>query len=115
MIAQQLRAWHRAERRPPELSFESFLVNAIHQGFHVSISFGEFLRIKLPIAHVVLPAVVECHPLKSQALHRRERVIHLLRLDRSAISPRTPDSTESLIGSRGHLEPLPCHEPSVVS
>ena len=72
MIAQQFRVRHSAERRPPELGLESFLVNAVHQGLHVGISMREFLGIKRPIAHIVLPTVVERDPHKSQALRPSE-------------------------------------------
>src|SRR5205823_9558098 len=101
-------------RRPPELGFESFLVNAVNQGLHVSVSAGEFLGIKRPIAHIVLPTIVERDPHKSQAFYRRKCVIYLLRLHRSAIPPRTPDCTERVLGSAGHLETLFHHEAPVV-
>src|ERR1700730_12480508 len=114
MIPKKFRVWDGAERRPPELGLESFLVNAVNQGLHVSVSAREFLGIECPIAHVVLPTVVERDPRKSQALHRRKRVIHLLRLHRSAISPCAPDGPESIVGSGGRLEPLFHHEASVV-
>ncbi len=80
MIPEQFRVWHSAERRPPELGLESFLVNAVNHGLDVSVSVGEFLGIKRPIAHIVLPTVVERDPHKSQAFHRRKCVIHLLGL-----------------------------------
>src|SRR6267143_5810908 len=114
MIPEQFRVWHSAERRPPQLGLESFLVNAVNQGLHVSVSVGEFLGIKRPIAHIVLPTVVERDPHKSQAFHRRKCVVYLLRLHRSAISPRAPDGAESLVGSSGRLEPLFHHEAPVV-
>src|SRR5580692_2294880 len=99
MIPQQLRVWHSAERGPPELGLESFLVNTVHQGLHVSVSVGELLGIERPIAHVVLPTVVECDPLKSQSFYRRKRVIHLLGLHRSAVSPCAPNGAEGGIRS----------------
>src|ERR1035437_6931252 len=114
MIAEQFRVWHSAERRPPGWGLESFLVNAVNQGLNVSVSVGEFLGIKRPIAHIVLPTVVQRDPHKSQAFPRRKCVIPLLRLHRSAISPRAPDSAESVVGSGGRLEPLFHHEASVV-
>src|SRR5450759_626212 len=101
MIAEQSRVWYSAERRPPELGLESFLVNAVTHGLHFSVSVGEFLGIQRPIAHVVLPTVVERDPHKSQAFHRRKCVVHLLGLHRSAISPRAPDCAESVVGSGG--------------
>src|ERR1700722_3743754 len=101
MIAEQFRVGNSAERRPPELSLESFLMNAVDESLNVSVAVGEFLRIERPIAHVVLPAVVERDPFESQPLRRRKGVIHLLRLYRSAIAPRAPDGTESVIGSCG--------------
>src|SRR5580693_4209774 len=73
----------------------------------------ELFGIELPIAHIVLPAVVERDPLESQSLCRRKRVIHLLRLYRSAVSPRAPDCPKAIGGSRGHLEPLFHHEAAV--
>ncbi len=76
---------------------------------------GKFLGIKLPITDVVLPTVVECHPSESQTLYRWQRAIHLLRLDRSAISPRAPDRAESVLGSCRHLETLLHHEAPVVN
>src|SRR4029077_6873526 len=114
MIAKELRVWHSAERRPPELGLESFLVDAVHQGLHVSVAVWKFLGIKLPIANIVLPTIVERDPPESQSLRRRQRVIHLLRLNLSAISPRTPDGAERVIGSRGHLKTLLHHEAPVV-
>src|ERR1700733_13402270 len=114
MIAEQRRVWHSAERRPPELGLESFLVNAVHQGFHIGVSVGEFLGIKLPIAHIVLPTVVEGDPLESQSLCRRKRVVDLLRLHRSAISPSAPNRPETILGSGGHFKPLFHHEAAVV-
>ena len=89
-------------------------MNAVNQGLHVSVSAGEFLGIERPIAHIVLPTVVERDPRKSQAFHGRKCVIYLLRLHRSAISPRAPDCPESVVGSSSHLEPLFHHEASVV-
>src|SRR5579872_5558582 len=114
MIAKQLRVGHGTERRPPELSLEPFLVDAVHQGLHVGVSVWKFLGIELPITDIILPTIVERDPLKSHSLRRRKRVIHLLRLNLSAISPRTPDGAERVIGSRGHLETLFHHEAPVV-
>src|ERR1700728_3830349 len=114
MIAKQIRAWHSAKRRPPELSFASFLVDAVHQGLHVGVSVGEFLGIKLPIAHIVLPTVVERDPDKSQALSGRKCVIYLLGLNLSSIPPGAPDGAESVVGSGGGLEPLFHHEAPVI-
>src|SRR5438309_1543883 len=114
MIPKQFRIWHSAERRPPQLGLESFLVNAVHQGLHVSVSAGELLGVKRPVAHIVLPTVVERDPRKSQAFHRRKCVIYLLRLNLSSISPRAPDGAESVVGSGGHLEPLFHHEAPIV-
>src|SRR5580704_19034056 len=114
MIPQQLRIRHSAERRPPELGLESFLVNAVHQSLHVRVSVGEFLRIKLPVAHIILPTVVKRDPRKSQPLRRRKCVIHLLRLNFSSISPCAPDGAESVSGSGGHLETLLDHEAPVI-
>src|SRR5271166_4461490 len=114
MIAEQFRVWDRAERRPPELGFEAFLVNAVHQGLHVSISVGKFLGIKLPVSHIVLPAVVERDPRKSQSFCRRKRVIHLLRLNVWSISPRAPNGSESVTGSCSDLETSLHHEAPVI-
>src|SRR3954468_8782127 len=115
MLTEQFGSWYSAQRRPPKLGLESFLVNAIHQGLHVSISVGEFLGIELPITHIILPTVVEGHPCETQALHCRERVIHLLRLNCSAVSPRAPDCTKTAVRSFSHLKTLLHHEASVVS
>src|SRR4051794_24240765 len=114
MIPQQFRVRYSAERRPPKLGLESFLVNAVHQRLNIGISVGKFFGIKLPIAHIVLPAVVERDPGKSQSLRRRKRAVHLLRLNRSPISPRAPDGAESIIGRGGHLETLLHHETPVI-
>src|ERR1700679_2690682 len=114
MIPEQFRVRHSAERRPPELSLESFLVNTVHQGLHVGVSVGEFLGIQLPITHIVLPTVVERDPRKSQSLCRRKCVIDLLRLNFPAISPGAPNGAESVIGSGRHLETLLYHEAPVI-
>src|SRR3954447_10737287 len=114
MIPQEFRVRYSAERRPPELGLESFLVNAVHQCLDIGISAGKFLAIKLPITHIVLPAVVERDPRESQSFGGRKRAIHLLRLNRSSISPRAPDGAESIIGRGGHLETLFHHEPPVI-
>src|SRR5438552_13500028 len=90
------------------------MVNAVHQGLHVSVAIGKLFGIKLPIAHIVLPAVIERDPPKSQSLRRRKRVIHLLRLNFPSISPGAPDCAERVVGSRGHLETLFHHEAPVV-
>src|SRR5947208_9321038 len=97
MIPEQFRVLHSAERRPPELGLESFLVNAVNQGLYVSVSVGEFLGIKSPIAHIVLPTVVERDPHESQVFHRRKCFIYLLRVNLSSISPRAPDCAESVV------------------
>src|SRR5580658_11141313 len=89
-------------------------MNAVYQSLDVSVAVGEFLGVERPIAHIILPAVVECDPHKSQALCRWKCVIYLLRLHRSAISPRAPDGTESIIGSCGCMEALFHHEAPVV-
>src|ERR1051325_6451128 len=114
MIPQQFRVRHSAERRPPELGLETFLVNAVLQSLHVSVAIGKLLGIKLPVTHIVLPAIIQRDPPKSQSLRRRKRVIHLLRLNFSSISPCAPDCAEGVIGSRGHLETLLHHEPPVL-
>src|SRR5450755_1702702 len=90
------------------------MVNAVHQGLHVSVAVREFLGIKLPIAHIILPAVIERDPPKSQSLRRRKRVIHLLRLNFSSISPCAPNGTEGVVGSRGHLETFFHHEAPII-
>src|SRR5580692_7129200 len=113
MIAEKFRIGYSAERRPPELSLESFLMNTVYQGLHVRIAMRKLLGIECPVAHIVLPTVVECHPLKSQPLRRWKGVIYLLRLHRSPISPGTPDGTESVIGSCRRLKSLLHHEAPV--
>src|SRR5215469_16280524 len=75
----------------------------------------KFLGIEDPIADIILPSIVERDPSESQSLHGWQRVVHLLGLNRPAVSPRAPDCAEGTIRCRGHLEPLLDHETSVVS
>src|SRR5258708_39624969 len=89
-------------------------MNVVDQRLDVSVSTGEFLGIQRPIAHIVLPTVVERDPHKSQAFSRWQRVIHLLRLNGPAISPRAPDGPESVSGRGGCVTALLHHElPSI--
>src|SRR5947208_884594 len=89
-------------------------MDAVNQGLHIGVSMRKFLRIKDPIADIILPSIIECDPTESQSLHGWQRVVDLLGLNRPAVSPRTPDCTESTIRRRGHLEALLDHETSVV-
>src|SRR5438067_2452404 len=57
---------------------------------------------------------VERDPGKSQSLRRRKRARHLLRLNRSSISPRAPDGAESVAGRSCHLETFFHHEAPVI-
>src|SRR5581483_11047039 len=59
------------------------------------------------------PAVIEGDPGKSHSLHCRQSIVDLLRLEVASVAPRTPDRTESAVGSFCHLEPLFHHEAAV--
>ena len=62
MLFEQLRIRDSAQRRPPQLCFESLLMDAIDQGFHVGIAMRKFLGVDGPIAIVVLPTIVQHNP-----------------------------------------------------
>src|ERR1700730_1806429 len=89
-------------------------MDAVNQGLHIGVSMRKFLGIEDPIADIILPSIVECDPTESQSLNGWQRVVDLLRLDRSSVSPRAPDCEEGAIGCRGHLKALLDHEASVV-
>src|SRR5678816_162697 len=93
-----------AQRGPPELCFEPFLVNSIHHSLDVGITTRKLLRIQLPVTVVVLPPVVERDPRESHPFDCRKRVVNLLRFEVPAVSPGTPDCSEGLLGCRSHVE-----------
>src|SRR5215472_2081855 len=89
-------------------------MDAIHQSFHVGVSVGIFLRIKLPIADVVLPSVIERYPNESETFDSRQRVVKLLRHHGTAISPGAPDRSVSVVRGFGHREALLYHEAAIL-
>src|SRR5438876_12418355 len=97
MIFQQARIGDCTQRRPPQLRPESFLMNSIHQSLHIGVAVGKFLGIEQPIPIIILPAVIQSDPGEAQLLRGWKRVIYLLELNLTAITPSTPDRPNSAL------------------
>ena len=114
VLLDQLRVRFNRQRRPPELSFETFGVNPVHHRFDVAVATGEFLRIQEPIPLGGLPSVIQRDPPEAQLFHDRQGVVDLRRSEVPAVAPGAPDGTEGVIRRRLEHHALFDHRPPIL-
>src|SRR5205814_282027 len=77
-----------AEGKPPDLRFDSLIVKLLDHLLY-SIA-GKCIGAWLPIAIVVVPAIVESRPMDSQLLQLGNNIKHLFHGDIVFVSPTAP-------------------------
>ena len=73
------------------------MVDPVHERLHIRVAAGKFFRIEGPIAHVVLPSVIERDPDEAHTFHGRQGVMDLFGLKGPSVSPGAPDGAIRVI------------------
>src|ERR1051325_4901573 len=76
------------EWQPPDLRFDSLIVKLLDQLWHCIV--GKVIGTRLPIAVVVVPAIIESCPMNSQFFQHGDGFEHFLGSDIVSVSPTAP-------------------------